>query len=694
MIRALDNIYSGLTSLAAQAASRSIENPSVPLSEAYDYLTAGGMHATDTGLTINRDKALTYAAFWRGVSRISRDVAKIPLHVLKSLPAGGREKDRNHPAYRLLTRKANRWCKAFDFKQTLTGHAIMHGNGYAWIKRDEAAQPTELIILDPDSTYPVREDGVLYYATFVNEEAANATEAGAPNLMPVRLKADDVLHIRGFGFDGLCGYDVITYAKETLGLGLAARQHGAIHFKKGATPTVVLEHPGRMEPEHRTAMQKSWEKAYMGLNSSSVALLWHGMKANVIGADAKKSQFMELRQFEVREIALIIGMPPHKLGDDSRASYNSLEQEDKDYLHDALDGWVCQWEAETSVKLLTERQQRRDTHVIEAERKAIIAVDAATETDILMTELNNGSLSLNDVMRIKNRPGIGPAGDRRRRPANIAEIDLTDNEGRESSEAASQEAELDFKREIVKQYIADGTIGDVIFNLTDGRKLLEEVNLPVFGSEEEPWLPVVAADGRLVSGDTIEDDGGDIVGGDVVDDGEASQTGTEGLRDEGTEGEEGIEEEGDDEVVVDLEDDEDVRAAYGRVLKRSVAQRAEGHQTLLRRALWRETRRVTSAMNRAAGNADRFADAVAQIVDQHRDRLAEELADVLGVMGVRDTDKQAQCLAERYLVGLRHVLSTCVEPDDDARKQAVQRVAESVERDGPGTFVTFVSGDR
>src|SRR5690606_34107600 len=38
--------------------------------------------------------------------------------------------------------------------------------------------------------------------------------------------------------------------------------------------------------------------------------------------------------------------------------------------------------------------------------------------------------------------------------------------------------ELNFKREVVKALIADGTIGDVIFNLTEGKKLLQEVNIP------------------------------------------------------------------------------------------------------------------------------------------------------------------------------------------------------------------------
>lgn len=100
------------------------------------------------------------------------------------------------------------------------------------------------------------------------------------------------------------------------------------------------------------------------------------------------------------------------------------------------------------------------------------------------------------------------------------EIDFTKGGGQQgqAGENAPDPAaqELEFKRSVVKSLIADGTIGDVMFNLMEGKELLREVNLPVaVAAPEEPWLPVVADTGPLVSGEVITDPQGDVVGGDV-----------------------------------------------------------------------------------------------------------------------------------------------------------------------------------
>ncbi len=85
----------------------------------------------------------------------------------------------------------------------------------------------------------------------------------------------------------------------------------------------------------------------------------------------------------------------------------------------------------------------------------------------------------------------------------------------------TEDTDLAFKRDLVKQFAADGTIGDVLFNLTSARELLEQVNVPIYRTTggtvlEEPWLPVVAAEGELVSGQALEDTDSDIVGGMIV----------------------------------------------------------------------------------------------------------------------------------------------------------------------------------
>ena len=80
-----------------------------------------------------------------------------------------------------------------------------------------------------------------------------------------------------------------------------------------------------------------------------------------------------------------------------------------------------------------------------------------------------------------------------------------------------------FKREVWLGFMRDGTVSDVMANLTDIKMLTKEVGLPTNEEYAEPYLPVVA-DRGLVTGETRKDSEGDIVGGTV----DAAQPQTQG----------------------------------------------------------------------------------------------------------------------------------------------------------------------
>jgi hypothetical protein len=81
--------------------------------------------------------------------------------------------------------------------------------------------------------------------------------------------------------------------------------------------------------------------------------------------------------------------------------------------------------------------------------------------------------------------------------------------------STSSEADEAFRRAVYLAFLNDGTVGDVMANLMDLKKLTDIVGLPANAEYVEPYLPVTAEAGPAVTGGVIEDDEGDIVGGEV-----------------------------------------------------------------------------------------------------------------------------------------------------------------------------------
>lgn len=415
------------------AICRSLENPKISLqdSEAWEDF---GFSPSISGVMVTHKKALAVSAFWRGINLLSRDIAKVPLVLYRRLEGGGKDRAREHPAYSLMRRKFSPDLTAFNAKQTLQSHALTHGNGYGYIFRGGTGSPKEVVPLSPFLTHPVRADGKLWYVT----EIPGTNEKR-------RIRSEDMLHVRGLGFDGLLGYDVVSVARETLGLSLAMQQYGSVFFANNAMPGVVLEHPEKLSPEAKESLAKHWGRMHKGLeNAHRTAVLEEGMKATVLSANAKNSQLQELQEFEIRQIANFIGVPPHKVGDTTRTAFASLEQENQSYLQEALDGWFCQWEDECTDKLLTEREKREDTHFFEFKREAIIQVDFATKVEALVSEVNNGLKSPNEARAIMNDPPTADGlGDKFRMPENIGFVEAKKTEPEPEPEPAADKDDDD-----------------------------------------------------------------------------------------------------------------------------------------------------------------------------------------------------------------------------------------------------------
>ena len=351
---------------------------------------------TTSGKPVNERTAMQTTAVYACVRILAEAVASLPLHVYEYQDDGGKKLVHDHPLYYLLHDEPNPEMTSFVFRETLMSHLLIWGNAYAQIIRDGAGRVLGLYPLLPDKMDVQRDDrGNIYYVYSRNSDE-NPTFKEYGN---IKLKAEDVLHIPGLGFDGLIGYSPIAMAKNAVGMTLACEEYGASFFANGANPGGVLEHPGVLKDPSK--VRESWNSVYRGVsNAHKIAVLEEGMKYQQIGIPPEEAQFLETRKFQINEIARLYRIPPHMVGDLDKSSFSNIEQQSLEFVKYTLDPWVIRWEQSLQRSLLLPGEKGK--YFIKLNVDGLLRGDYQSRMNGYAVGRQNGWFSANDIREMEN----------------------------------------------------------------------------------------------------------------------------------------------------------------------------------------------------------------------------------------------------------------------------------------------------
>lgn len=351
---------------------------------------------TTSGKPVNERTAMQTTAVYACVRILAEAIASLPLHVYEYQDDGGKKLVHDHPLYYLLHDEPNPEMTSFVFRETLMSHLLIWGNAYAQIIRDGAGRVLGLYPLLPDKMEVQRDDkGNIYYVYSRNsDENPMFKEYGN-----IKLKAEDVLHIPGLGFDGLIGYSPIAMAKNAVGMTLACEEYGASFFANGANPGGVLEHPGVLKDPSK--VRESWNSVYRGVsNAHKIAVLEEGMKYQQIGIPPEEAQFLETRKFQINEIARLYRIPPHMVGDLDKSSFSNIEQQSLEFVKYTLDPWVIRWEQSLQRSLLLPGEKGK--YFIKLNVDGLLRGDYQSRMNGYAVGRQNGWFSANDIREMEN----------------------------------------------------------------------------------------------------------------------------------------------------------------------------------------------------------------------------------------------------------------------------------------------------
>ena len=353
---------------------------------------------SESGEVVTQDTALTYSAVWCALNLISGTIGSLPLHLMQKLDRGKRIAD-DRSLYSVMHSRWNPYMTAMTGRRLSMFYILATGNSYAEKVTNGYGEVVELWPIPPKRVLRVdMKDGELQYE--IQLEDGNRW-----------FTRDKILHIAGPGGDGFMGYSVIDLARKGIGLGMAMETFGSRFFSSGINPSAVVTHPHKLKDPK--AFRTAVSDVYGGLGRThQLMLLEEAMSFEQIGIKPEESQFLQSRQFQIPEIARWFNLPPHKLKDLTKSSFNNIEEEQISFVSDSILPWLIALEQEYQLQLLTKTQIAKEglyfKHIVEG----LLRANAKERAEFYKVMIGNTVMTPNEVRELEDmNPSDNPLAD-------------------------------------------------------------------------------------------------------------------------------------------------------------------------------------------------------------------------------------------------------------------------------------------
>ncbi|SAF04911.1 phage portal protein [Enterobacter hormaechei] len=346
---------------------------------------------SSSGKVVTADKAIQLSAVWACVRLLSESISTLPLKIYIRQPDGSRKAATDHPAYSILCRKPNSEMTPSRFMLMVVASICLRGNAFIE-KKFIANRLVSLVPLLPQNMVVKRlTSGALEY---------KYTENGNERVIPVK----NIMHIRGFGLDGVCGMMPMKTGRDVIGSAMAVEESAAKIFEQGLQSSGFLTAEQALNDEQRERLREYMAKFTGSKNAGKIMVLEGGLKYQGVTMNPEDAQMLESRSFSIEEICRWFRVPPFMVGHTTKQSSwaSSLEGMNLQFLTHTLRPLLVNIEQEIGRCLL----DSDDEVFAEFSVEGLLRADSVGRAAYYTSALQNGWMSRNDVRRLENMPPI------------------------------------------------------------------------------------------------------------------------------------------------------------------------------------------------------------------------------------------------------------------------------------------------
>jgi HK97 family phage portal protein len=239
------------------------------------------------------DSAMQISAVWAAVRIISETLGSLPFNLYEKTP-GGRVIASDNSLQRVLTQRPNQYQTTVEFWESMALNLAISGNAYAIITRSGGEIRGLLPVSSTQVETTLLPDGTVIHAY---TEGVN-----------VKVYTNKTMwHVKLFG-NGIVGMSPLSYARNSVGIAIAADTRTSKIFSNGAKPSGVLTIDRTLTPDQRTQVRSAFNGLEAG-NDDRLFVLEAGMKYQQVSMSPQDIELLNARRFQIEDIGRFFGVP-------------------------------------------------------------------------------------------------------------------------------------------------------------------------------------------------------------------------------------------------------------------------------------------------------------------------------------------------------------------------------------------------
>jgi HK97 family phage portal protein len=340
--------------------------------------------ATAAGESVTADRAMHLSTVFGCVGLLADSVSTLPVDVFRD---GSRDPIPTPP---LLQRPSADFPELSDWLWAVMASLLLRGNAWGVItdRAGPGLLPAQVDLVDPDAV-SVSNDG-RWVVPIGGQEQDRA----------------DLFHCRAYPWPGkLEGLSPIAYARESIGLGIAAEKYGARFFGDSGIPSGYLYSEREIRgQESIDKLKAEWNNAHKGRRGTAVLA---GVKYQNLSIAPEEAQFLGTIKANAAAICRIFRVPAGMMAGvelAGREDYSSPEQRATDFLTFTLRPWLHRVERAVS-RLLP------STQVAKFNAGGMVRATLLDRYQAHKLAIEGGWLTRNEIRALEDRPPLPEGGE-------------------------------------------------------------------------------------------------------------------------------------------------------------------------------------------------------------------------------------------------------------------------------------------